>query len=53
MKTIYEVYILQGKDVLIFTSKEKAYEFANEHIYIVYIRKVNIFTYYFYKLIGR
>jgi len=55
VKMIYEVQIRYGEKVLIFTSRDKAYEFSEaskSHSY-VYTIEVNIFTYYFYKLIGR
>ena len=55
MKMIYEVQIRYGEKVLIFTSRDKAYKFSallesNSYVYTI---SVNIFTYYFYKLIGR
>jgi len=57
MKTMYEVQTLiqTGEIVWISTCKEKAYKFAKEHKPFTYVHtlEVNIFTYYFYKLIGR
>ena len=55
MKKMYELKITYEDRVYLFTSEEKAQEFAGGGTLfaLIYPVKVNIFTYYFYKLIGR
>ena len=55
MKTVYEVEMIYEDRVYLFTSEEKAQGFAIGHTLFTYVHpvKVNILTYYFYKLIGR
>jgi len=55
MKTMYELQITYEDRVWLFTSEEKAREVVEGDTLftLIYPVKVNIFTYYFYKLIGR
>ena len=55
MKKMYELKITYEDRVWVFTSKEKAHEFAGKPTLFACICPVDvsIFTYYFYKLIGR
>ena len=55
MKTMYEVELPYDDNVWLFTSEEKAQEFAvgGTPFALIYPVKINTFTYYLYKLIGR
>jgi len=56
MKKMYEVRLLSGTTLALFTSRYKAYKFHAEYAppyTSICSTEVNIFTYYFYKLIGR